>query len=187
MLLLGECPCVATETYNTTKNHVQMCVILIQKRYWRWASRNLHPMLLISILLLVLLSNDRFWSMKCLVVGTTDENEPLHVCFQQWFSAHLFLLKSAVRWPAVARLDSMHSNNTCNVNLCLLGNDERPVRILCNQFANYVVQKVLEICDDQNRELILSRIKVYLNALKRYNYGKHIVARVDKLIATWGK
>jgi pumilio RNA-binding family len=32
--------------------------------------------------------------------------------------------------------------------------------------------------------LILSRIKVYLNALKRYNYGKHIVARVDKLIAT---
>jgi hypothetical protein len=78
----------------------------------------------------------------------------------------------------------MHSNNTCNVNLGLLGNDERPLRIICNQFANYVVQKVLEICDDQNRELILSRIKVYLNALKRYNYGKHIVARVDKLIAT---
>jgi hypothetical protein len=78
----------------------------------------------------------------------------------------------------------MHSNNTCNVNICLLGNDERPLRILCNQFANYVVQKVLEICDDQNRELILSRIKVYLNALKRYNYGEHIVARVDKLIAT---
>jgi hypothetical protein len=32
MYLLGECPCVATETYNTTKNHVQMCVILIQKK-----------------------------------------------------------------------------------------------------------------------------------------------------------
>jgi len=52
-----------------------------------------------------------------------------------------------------------------------------------DQFANYVVQKVLEICDDQNRELILSRIKVHLNALKRYTYGKHIVARVEKLIA----
>ncbi|KAL6911258.1 hypothetical protein ACP4OV_000063 [Aristida adscensionis] len=52
-----------------------------------------------------------------------------------------------------------------------------------DQFANYVVQKVLETCDDQNRELILSRIKVHLNALKRYTYGKHIVARVEKLIA----
>ena len=56
-----------------------------------------------------------------------------------------------------------------------------------DQFANYVVQKVLETCDDQNRELILSRIKVHLNALKKYTYGKHIVARVEKLIVTGGK
>ncbi|PKA45909.1 Pumilio like 4 [Apostasia shenzhenica] len=56
-----------------------------------------------------------------------------------------------------------------------------------DQFGNYVVQKVLETCDDHNRELILSRIKVHLNALKRYTYGKHIVARVEKLIATGGK
>ncbi|XP_057423132.1 pumilio homolog 4 isoform X2 [Lotus japonicus] len=49
-------------------------------------------------------------------------------------------------------------------------------------FGNYVVQKVLETCDDQSLELILSRIKVHLNALKRYTYGKHIVTRVEKLI-----
>ncbi|KAJ3668958.1 hypothetical protein LUZ60_010908 [Juncus effusus] len=52
-----------------------------------------------------------------------------------------------------------------------------------DQFANYVVQKVLEICNDEQRELILSRIKVHLNALKKYTYGKHIVARVEKLVA----
>ncbi|KAI4326137.1 hypothetical protein MLD38_031479 [Melastoma candidum] len=34
-----------------------------------------------------------------------------------------------------------------------------------------------------NRELILSRVKVHLNALKKYTYGKHIVARVEKLVA----
>ncbi|ESQ49031.1 hypothetical protein EUTSA_v10019985mg [Eutrema salsugineum] len=51
-------------------------------------------------------------------------------------------------------------------------------------FGNYVVQKVLETCDDQSLALILSRIKVHLNALKRYTYGKHIVARVEKLITT---
>ena len=56
-----------------------------------------------------------------------------------------------------------------------------------DQFGNYVVQKVLETCDDQQRELILSRIKVHLNALKKYTYGKHIVARVEKLVAAGGK
>jgi len=55
-----------------------------------------------------------------------------------------------------------------------------------DQFGNYVVQKVLETCSDQNRELILSRIRLHLNALKKYTYGKHIVARVEKLLATGG-
>ena len=55
-----------------------------------------------------------------------------------------------------------------------------------DQFANYVVQKVLETCDDQQRELILSRLKVHLNALKKYTYGKHIVTRVEKLVAAGG-
>lgn len=51
-------------------------------------------------------------------------------------------------------------------------------------FGNYVVQKVLESCDDHSLELILSRIRVHLNSLKRYTYGKHIVSRVEKLITT---
>lgn len=55
-----------------------------------------------------------------------------------------------------------------------------------DQFANYVVQKVLETCDEQQREVLLSRIKVHLHALKKYTYGKHIVARVEKLVAAGG-
>ncbi|KAI3721448.1 hypothetical protein L2E82_32459 [Cichorium intybus] len=51
-------------------------------------------------------------------------------------------------------------------------------------FGNYVVQKVLETCDDQTHELILSRIKVHLAALKRYTFGKHIVSRVEKLVTS---
>ncbi|XP_010253957.1 PREDICTED: pumilio homolog 4-like [Nelumbo nucifera] len=70
------------------------------------------------------------------------------------------------------------------VNEMLGSTDENePLQAMMKDpFANYVVQKVLETCDDQSRELILSRIKVHLNALKRYTYGKHIVARVEKLI-----
>ncbi|KAK8953024.1 hypothetical protein KSP40_PGU002615 [Platanthera guangdongensis] len=60
---------------------------------------------------------------------------------------------------------------------------DNTIAMMKDQFANYVVQKMLETCDDQQRQLILSRIKVHLNALKKYTYGKHIVARVEKLVA----
>ncbi|XP_007009912.2 PREDICTED: pumilio homolog 4 [Theobroma cacao] len=72
------------------------------------------------------------------------------------------------------------------VNEMLGSTDENePLQAMMkDQFGNYVVQKVLETCDDRSLELILSRIKVHLNALKRYTYGKHIVSRVEKLIAT---
>ncbi|KAF8396804.1 hypothetical protein HHK36_018437 [Tetracentron sinense] len=74
------------------------------------------------------------------------------------------------------------------VNEMLGSTDENePLQAMMkDQFANYVVQKVLETCNDQQRELILSRIKVHLNALKKYTYGKHIVARVEKLVAAGG-
>jgi hypothetical protein len=56
-----------------------------------------------------------------------------------------------------------------------------------DQFGNYVVQRVLQTCDDKYLEMILSSIKLHLNELKNYTYGKHIVARVEKLIVTGGK
>ncbi|KAK4367185.1 hypothetical protein RND71_015065 [Anisodus tanguticus] len=68
----------------------------------------------------------------------------------------------------------------------MLGSEDEngPLQVMMkDQFANYVVQKVLETCDDQQLELILNRIKVHLNALKKYTFGKHIVSRVEKLVA----
>lgn len=50
-----------------------------------------------------------------------------------------------------------------------------------DQYANYVVQKILEKCAESQRELLLDRVKVHLNALKKYTYGKHIVARFEQL------
>ncbi|KAL6619818.1 hypothetical protein ACP70R_034957 [Stipagrostis hirtigluma subsp. patula] len=67
-------------------------------------------------------------------------------------------------------------------------NETEPLEVMMkDQFANYVVQKVLETCDDQQREMILTRIKTHLNTLKKYTYGKHIVARVEKLVAAGEK
>ena len=49
-----------------------------------------------------------------------------------------------------------------------------------DQFANYVVQKVMEICSENQRAMLLSRIRVHAHALKKYTYGKHIVARLEQ-------
>ena len=50
-----------------------------------------------------------------------------------------------------------------------------------DQFANYVVQKILETCSEKQRAKLLQLMKVHLPALKKYTYGKHIVARVEQL------
>ncbi|XP_031283194.1 pumilio homolog 5-like isoform X1 [Pistacia vera] len=50
-----------------------------------------------------------------------------------------------------------------------------------DQFANYVVQKILEKCSDKQRVALINQIKVHCQALKKYTYGKHIVARFEQL------
>lgn len=50
-----------------------------------------------------------------------------------------------------------------------------------DQYANYVVQKILEKCNEKLRETLISRIRVHCDALKKYTYGKHIVARFEQL------
>ncbi|PIN23890.1 Translational repressor Pumilio/PUF3 and related RNA-binding proteins (Puf superfamily) [Handroanthus impetiginosus] len=50
-----------------------------------------------------------------------------------------------------------------------------------DQFANYVVQKILDISTNKQREILLDRIRLHLIALKKYTYGKHIVARFEHL------
>lgn len=49
-----------------------------------------------------------------------------------------------------------------------------------DQFANYVVQKVLETCNGQQRDALLSRMKSHLQALRKYTYGKHIASRIEQ-------
>lgn len=48
-------------------------------------------------------------------------------------------------------------------------------------FANYVLQKILETSNDRQREVLLNCIRVNVQALKKYTYGKHIVARFEQL------
>lgn len=60
------------------------------------------------------------------------------------------------------------------------GNDNLLI-MMKDQFANYVVQKILDVCTDTQRELLLGCIRSHTQALRKYTYGKHIVARVEQL------
>ncbi|XP_058756601.1 pumilio homolog 6, chloroplastic-like [Vicia villosa] len=59
------------------------------------------------------------------------------------------------------------------------GQNDNLLTMMKDQFANYVIQKVIDICSDNQRAILLSHIRIHANALKKYTYGKHIVARLE--------
>ncbi|KAL2340320.1 hypothetical protein Fmac_008260 [Flemingia macrophylla] len=64
----------------------------------------------------------------------------------------------------------------------IFGHDEQNDNLLTmmkDQFANYVVQKVIDICSENQRAMLLSHVRNHAHALKKYTYGKHIVARLE--------
>nr|KYP62389.1 Pumilio isogeny 2 [Cajanus cajan] len=64
----------------------------------------------------------------------------------------------------------------------IFGPDEQSDNLLTmmkDQFANYVVQKVIDICSESQRAMLLSHVRIHAHALKKYTYGKHIVARLE--------
>lgn len=48
-------------------------------------------------------------------------------------------------------------------------------------YANYVVQKVIDVSDERQRSAILRYVRENINQLRRYTYGKHIIVRLEKL------
>lgn len=44
-----------------------------------------------------------------------------------------------------------------------------------DQFANYVVQKMLDVSDGEQREYLIQKIRPHLMSLKKYTYGKHLI------------
>eukprot|EP00834_Sanchytrium_tribonematis_P002239 NODE_65_length_25825_cov_1.353844.p6 type:complete len:471 gc:universal NODE_65_length_25825_cov_1.353844:4307-2895(-) len=49
-----------------------------------------------------------------------------------------------------------------------------------DQYANYVVQKMLDVFDDEMRNQLLEQMKKYIGALKKVSFGKHLLAKMEK-------
>ncbi|KAG0200303.1 mRNA binding protein puf3 [Mortierella sp. GBA30] len=57
------------------------------------------------------------------------------------------------------------------------------VLMMKDQFANYVVQKMLDVVDGEQRDVLVTKIKPHLTSLKKYTYGKHLISKVERLMA----
>jgi pumilio RNA-binding family len=55
--------------------------------------------------------------------------------------------------------------------------------MLKHQYANYVIQKILEVATVKQRNVLVENIKPHSNNLKKYTYGKHIISRLDNILS----
>ena len=51
-----------------------------------------------------------------------------------------------------------------------------------DQYANYVVQTMLDSCEAAQRKLLLCKIRPHMQALRKGTYGKHILAKIEKFL-----
>ncbi|KAJ2713645.1 mRNA binding protein puf3 [Coemansia spiralis] len=60
------------------------------------------------------------------------------------------------------------------------------VTMMKDQYANYVVQKMIDVVDEAQRDAILAKIQPHVAALRKFTYGKHLISKVDKYQAARG-
>lgn len=53
-----------------------------------------------------------------------------------------------------------------------------------DQFANYVIQKMIDVAEPPQRKLLMHRIRPHVPTLRKYTYGKHILAKLEKYYMT---
>lgn len=78
-------------------------------------------------------------------------------------------------------LDEVLKNND-NLNDEIV-DDRSPLGLMMkDQFANYVVQKLVDVAKGQKKKILIKKIKQFLKQISKSNYGKHL-ASIEKLIA----
>ncbi|KAE9416140.1 hypothetical protein Angca_007714 [Angiostrongylus cantonensis] len=75
-----------------------------------------------------------------------------------------------------------HHKTSLIDEVCGTPNDPQPPILLMmkDQYANYVVQKMLDIADPVYRKKMMYAIKPHIPVLRKYNYGKHIITKLEK-------
>lgn len=48
-----------------------------------------------------------------------------------------------------------------------------------DQYANYVVQKMIDVAEPLQRKVLMMKIRPHVATLRKYTYGKHILAKLE--------
>ena len=48
-----------------------------------------------------------------------------------------------------------------------------------DQYANYVVQKMIDVAELYQRKILMQKIRPHIATLRKYTYGKHILAKLE--------
>ncbi|XP_041360530.1 pumilio homolog 1-like isoform X2 [Gigantopelta aegis] len=59
-------------------------------------------------------------------------------------------------------------------------NDGALYTMMKDQFANYVVQKMIDVAEPPQRKVLMHKIRPHIGTLRKYTYGKHILAKLEK-------
>ncbi|XP_037036673.1 maternal protein pumilio isoform X3 [Bradysia coprophila] len=59
-------------------------------------------------------------------------------------------------------------------------NDSALHIMMKDQYANYVVQKMIDVSEPTQRKILMHKIRPHVNSLRKYTYGKHIIAKLEK-------
>lgn len=51
-----------------------------------------------------------------------------------------------------------------------------------DQYANYVVQKMIDVAEPQQRKQLMHKIRPHIHSLRKFTYGKHILAKLEKYL-----
>jgi pumilio RNA-binding family len=67
--------------------------------------------------------------------------------------------------------------------VCTVNSDSpaSPLHIMMkDQYANYVVQKMIDVAESSQRKILMHKIRPHISTLRKYTYGKHILAKLEK-------
>jgi pumilio RNA-binding family len=83
----------------------------------------------------------------------------------------------------------MHGNRAEKASLVdevLMCNDSALYTMMKDQYANYVIQKMLDLAEPNQRKLLIHKIRPHIPTLRKYTYGKHILAKMEKYMLKGG-
>ena len=56
-----------------------------------------------------------------------------------------------------------------------------PLQVMMkDQYANYVVQKMIDVAEPTQRKVLMHKIRPHCSTLRKYTYGKHILAKLER-------